>query len=202
MDPGVLDVLRDGIVYQLAVHSHCIHLNLLCVSNELGDHHRMLRTEACGFFDVLLKALLFICDVHCGSGKHVAWADKNREADGFSELHGRFQGRHLLPGGLVGSYLIEKLGKPQTIFAIVDRVGARSEDFGSRCTQRERKVVGHLSTNTDDDSGSGFVLINIQDSLKCKLFKIEAVTFVIVGRHRLGVVVYHDGFFPEGPQGS
>ena len=67
MNTGKLDMLGDGVLYDLSLVGHGVELDLLGVLHELGNDNGELLAHLCGHLEETLKFVEAIANVHSGS---------------------------------------------------------------------------------------------------------------------------------------
>lgn len=85
-----------------------------------------------------------------------------------------------------------------SVLCVINLLGIRSENIQPGLLEPQRNVLRQLTTDADDDTISGFKLVNVHDSFKAQLFKVESIGLVEIGRHSLRVVVDHNGLLALG----
>lgn len=58
------------------------------------------------------------------------------------------------------------------------------------------------TSDADDDTLCTLELVDVHDTLKSKLFEVQPVCLVEVGRHGFGIVIDHNRLFAHLPDGS
>jgi hypothetical protein len=76
----------------------------------------------------------------------------------------------------------------------IDVLGARAENLDALLMEAKREVVRNLAAHADDDAVGLLPVAEVHHRLERNLFEVELVADVVVGAHRLGVVVEHDRF--------
>ncbi len=88
----------------------------------------------------------------------------------------------------------------------VDRLRARADDRDAGVLEPpgepERGLPAELDDNADDLAGPLLGVHDLEDVLEGERLEVEPVARVVVGRHRLGVAVDHDGLEPCVAQGE
>ena len=71
MYSGILNVLRDGILYHFALVGNGIKLYLLCVLHKLRHHNREVLAHLGCHLEETLQFVKAVANVHGCSGEHV-----------------------------------------------------------------------------------------------------------------------------------
>ena len=193
MNPGKLDMLANGIHHDLAMIGHGIHLHLFRMLDELTYHHRMLLADVGGQFQETLQLLLIRADIHGGTTQHVTRANQHGEAYLRHEAIDILHGRKLFPAGLIHADTIQHGGELLTVLGIIDALGGCPQDIHMLLVQTHRQVIRDLAAGGDDHAVRVLQLEDIHHTLEGKLIEIKTIAHIIVGRHRLGIVVDHHG---------
>ena len=97
--------------------------------------------------------------------------------------------------------LLEHLAELAAVLGQVDGLGAGADDRHAGVLeplrQPERGLPAELHDHPDDTgtacAGGGFGVVDLEDVLEGQRLEVQPVGGVVVGRHRLGVAVDHDG---------
>mmetsp|Transcript_10766 Transcript_10766/g.23738 ORF Transcript_10766/g.23738 Transcript_10766/m.23738 type:complete len:307 (-) Transcript_10766:3156-4076(-) len=200
--PCVLDVLADGIVYHVTIAGHSIKLNLLCARHIFADNHWEILADDSGMQKEILHLLLASNHPHCSARKHVGRPHQHWEMNLAAEALRLLQRGELRPPRLIHSQGVTELAEPQAVLAGVDLVHGGTHDTAASSVQPHRQVVGHLSTDRDDDAIRILEVIDILDNLFGQLLKVQAVGLIVVSGHRLGIAVDDDSFATKVAHGS
>ena len=188
---GKLYVFGDGVGFDFAVLCHGVHLDFFSMLYKLGYDHRMLFRHVCRKFEESLEFVVVRAYVHSGAGEHVRRSDEHgiaHFADKFFDVGHRCQ---FAPARLVDAESVEHRREFVAIFGVVDAFRRCSEDVHSGCVEARCQVVGDLSAGGEYYAVGRFEVDDVHHALVGQLVEVETVAHVVVGRHGLGVVVYH-----------
>ena len=123
MDPGKLDMLRDGETEDLPSVGNSIELDLIASTHERTDDNRMLLRHLNRLRQKLTEIFMAVTDVHRSSGEDIGWTDQDREPDlgdkGVDGLHRR----QLFPFRLVDAEPVDDRREFIPVFRTVDIFG-------------------------------------------------------------------------------
>ena len=88
---------------------------------------------------------------------------------------------------------LSKSFKYVPIFRAVDIFRRCAEDGYACLIKRKSKIVGHLTAGRDDDAFRPLEVCDVENTLERKLFEVEPVRHVVIGRDGFGIVIHHDG---------
>eukprot|EP00754_Rhynchopus_humris_P032218 Rhum_TRINITY_DN15387_c0_g1::Rhum_TRINITY_DN15387_c0_g1_i5::g.154554::m.154554 len=199
---GVLDVLRHGVVDDAAVLGDGVHLHLLRVLDELRQHNGVLAVHVGGLTQVVHQVRLVVRDVHGGTRQHVRRTHKHRVLRTLRELLRLLDRASVDPLRLVDVQLVAERAELVAVLAHVDALRGRAEDGHTLLRQRQHEVVRDLSSDGNDDTTGALPEVDVQDGLQRQLLEVQPVRLVVVGRHRLRVVVDDDRAQTELVQGA
>ena len=201
VDARLLDVLHHAADVHLGAVAQCVDVDLDGVLEESVDEDRVLGREFGGTSDVAAQRLVVVDDLHATSAEHVRRPHQDRvpdvggDAAGLLEAGGHPESRR----GQAG--VLEHLAELAAILGQVDRLGAGADDRHTSVREPLRKTERRLTTELDDDADDtgtacargGFGVVDLEHVLEGQGFEVQPVGGVVVGRHRLGVAVDHDG---------
>ena len=107
MDTGILDVLGDGVLNDLALIGNGIELDLLRFGHELRNHYGELFRDLCGHIQETMQLFFVVADIHRSTREHIRRTYEDGIAHlGHECLHIVERGEGL-PCGLVDTQLVE-----------------------------------------------------------------------------------------------
>mmetsp|Transcript_7752 Transcript_7752/g.19782 ORF Transcript_7752/g.19782 Transcript_7752/m.19782 type:complete len:385 (-) Transcript_7752:47-1201(-) len=180
MHARVLHVLRNRVVDHLAVGGDRIHLDLLGVLDELGDHDRVLARDARRLREVAHELFGGVGDVHRRAREHVRRPDQARVLHLLAERLRHVHRDKLLPSRLVHIDRVEDLGELEAILGVVDVLSGRAQDLDVSRIERERKVVGDLPADGEDDARGRLELVDVEHALEAELLEVEPIALIVV----------------------
>jgi len=198
VDAGVLDVLAHGPEHHLAPVRDQVDLDLPGVLLELGDDDRVLGGNRLRLPQDAGEFVVFVGDGHCGAAQHVARAYQNGEAPQL--LHDALRvGRvgHVGPARLVHPDPVEEGAELVAVLGPVDVLGRGAEDRDPGVVEAHRQPVRDLAAHADHHPVGALLLHEVEDRFHADLVEDQLVADVVVGAHRLRVVVEHQGLEPE-----
>mmetsp|Transcript_42300 Transcript_42300/g.106728 ORF Transcript_42300/g.106728 Transcript_42300/m.106728 type:complete len:1156 (-) Transcript_42300:1205-4672(-) len=190
---SVLHVLADRVADELTLRGHRVHVDLLGVLDELADHHHVVRRDRGGAVQELLQLLVRVHHVHAGAAQHKAGPHQARVAHLVAEAQRLLEVHAVAPARLVHAQQVEQTREVEAVLGVLDhgRQSAQHGDLVAR--QAHHQVVGDLSAHRDDHAAAALLVEDVRHTLHAQLLKVEAIALVVVGAHRLRVVVDHDG---------
>ncbi len=201
VDTGKLDVLRDGILHNLALLRHCVELHFVCLCHELAHDDGVFLAHLLCHPEEALQLLVGVADVHGGSREDVRGTHQDGIAHLVDELLHVLHARQGTPAGLVDAELVEHGGELAAVLGTVDADGRRAEDRHALPVELHGEVVRYLSARGDNDAAGRLKVDDVEHPLKRQLVEVEAVAHVVVRRDGLRVVVYHDALVAELARG-
>ena len=147
--------------------------------------------------EVFAERRLVVNDRHAASAQHEGGANENRVADLLG--HGdNLLGR--VRSVVRGSRALRRLKNLTELLSVLGQVdgaraGAQDRHPGALevgC-KRQRSLAAELDDHALDRAGGALGAVDLQDVLEREGLEVEAVGDVVVGRHRFGVAVDHDG---------
>ena len=82
------------------------------------------------------------------------------------------------------------------ILGSIDVLRRRTEDRNAIARERECQIIRNLSAGRDNDALRFFEIRNIQNAFERKLFEIQAIGHIVVGRNCLRIGIDHDRVKP------
>jgi hypothetical protein len=200
VDSGVLQVLSNRIVENVAFVCNSIELDLFCVDNELGHNNWFV---CCNFGSKVQKVseLTFVRrNTHRCTREDETWSDKHGVANIFGKGNCIVLGSQQGPRRLLDSQGVQHARELTPILSTFDITSIRAQNIHARLGEVASKVVRNLSANRNDKTGRCLAFVNVQNAFETQLFKIQLVTLVIVRTHSFWVVVDNDALEPVPPE--
>ena len=192
VNTGILDMLTDGILHDIALVGHSVELYLFRVLHELRHHNRIFLAHLRGHAQETLQLLVAVAHVHRGTRQHIRGTDQHGIAYLAHKLLDVVERGQGTPRGLVDAQLVEHGGELVAVLGTVDVDGRGAQHGHTLAVQLHGQVVGYLAAHTHDGAARLLKVYHVEHTLQRQLVEVEAVAHVVVGRHRLGVVVDHD----------
>ena len=198
VDAGVLDVFADRPEHHLAPVRDQVDLDLPGVLLELGDDHRVLGGDRLRLPQDAGEFVVFVGDGHGGAAQHVARAHKHREAAQFLHDPLRVGGvGHVGPARLVHADPVQQGTELVAVLGAVDVLGGGAQNRNPGVMEAHRQPVRDLAAHAHHHPVRTLLLDEVQDRFHAHLVEDQLVADVVVGAHRLRVVVEHQGLEPE-----
>ena len=194
VNAGFLNMLEHAAhVYLLAVAQR-IHIAFDGSFEETVQIHRMIRrdTRCLGHEGAQVRRV--VGDFHAAAAKHVARANKQREANAVGDAFGFLEARGHAGSGVRNVELVEHGAEAFAIFGQVNRLGARAHNGHARFLQRMRELQRRLAAERHHDAVGLLDIDDVHNVFVGERLEIQAVARVVVGGHGFGVAVHHDGF--------
>ena len=209
--PGFLDVLHhaadDDVAGRVAQR---VDVDLDGVFEEPVDEHRPLGREPAFTSERpfgghrrhrVVEAVDVEHDLHGAPAEHVRRPDQHGEAEALGHLARGLGRARDAAGRLRDPEVFAQALEALAVFGEVDRVGAGAEDGNARRFERARQLQRRLPTEGDDHARQPAVLgrallqaaAHREDVFGRERLEEEAIAGVVVGGHRLGIAVEHDG---------
>ena len=197
MHAGIFDVLRDGVLHNLAVLGHSVELNFVGFRHKLADDDGVLLAHLAGHLQEALQLFVGVADVHGSTREDIRRAHQDGIAHFVDELLHVIHACQGTPAGLVDAELIKHGRELATVLGTVDADGRRAEDGHALAVELHGEVVRYLSARGDYHASGRLEVDDVEHSFKRQLVEVEAVAHVVVRRDGLRVVVYHDALVAE-----
>jgi hypothetical protein len=183
VNTSVFNVLADSVDKKLSLRGDGIDVNLEGTLDELGNNNWVIRRDTGGSEKLVLELRLGPDDSHGSTGKDVRRADKDGVFDRVGEFLCVLVRSKLLPGRLVNTNGVEDGGELVSILSLVDVERVGTKDLGlASLLKLKSDVLGQLAADRNNDTGGVLKLVDIHDTLVAKLFKVEAVGEIVIGR--------------------
>mmetsp|Transcript_27324 Transcript_27324/g.38458 ORF Transcript_27324/g.38458 Transcript_27324/m.38458 type:complete len:362 (-) Transcript_27324:1035-2120(-) len=180
VDTSILNVLVDSSGNNFTILAYTIHLNLNSSLDEVGNHNRVLLGDLSSFKQKCLELFIGPGDVHGGTTENVGRTDKDGVTNIGSKLKGTFSAGKLTPTRLLDTNIINHVGEFHTVLGIINHIGGSSHNIYTSLVERKGKAVGDLTSNTNNNTLSAILLVNIKDTLSAQFFEVEAVAFIVI----------------------
>ena len=205
MHARLLDVLHDGPDEHLAGRiSNRIDINLGGVFKETIDQYRPFgrqtaffaeRSEARQLLHCSAQTVIVVDDLHCAPTKHVRRTYERRVANATDDVERPVDVGCGTTGRLRDTDAFAQFVPMLTVLGEVDRLRRRTRnELG---WQVVRQLERCLTPERDNDAHWFFGFDDVVHILERQRFEVEPVARVVVGGHRLGVAVDHDGLEPS-----
>ena len=99
--------------------------------------------------------------------------------------------RQFPPARLVYAEAVHECREFVAVLGVVNPLGLRAEHRHVLLVEARGEVLWYLPARREDHAVGCLQLDDVHDALECEFVEVEAVTHIVVGRDRLGVVVDH-----------
>ena len=115
----------------------------------------------------------------------------------------RFRRRERRAIGRLGQTEVgNQLLKAFAVLSPINAVRGGAENRYASAGQWQRQVEGGLATELDDDPIGLFNFDDVHDVFKGQRLEVETIGGIVIGTHRLGITVHHDGLVAVFFQGK
>ena len=191
VDARKLNVLRDGVLVNLAVLGHGVELYLLGILHKLRNHNRILLRHFGGGVQEGAHLVLVVADVHCRAREHVRRTNQHGEAHLVNKLVNLLETCQSLPARLVDAQLVEHCRELVAVFGAVNRHRRCAQNRHVLTVEVHCQVVRNLSAHRHNHALRNLKVDDVEHALKRQLVEVQAVAHIVVGADRFGVVVNH-----------
>src|SRR5262249_56974966 len=87
--------------------------------------------------------------------------------------------------------------EPVAVLGCIDAFGTGAEDIYAGRGQAHGEIVWYLTTHADHNPVGPLVLTQVQHRLQTELIEVQSITDIVVGTHRLRIVVQHYRLVPD-----
>mmetsp|Transcript_57622 Transcript_57622/g.137254 ORF Transcript_57622/g.137254 Transcript_57622/m.137254 type:complete len:263 (+) Transcript_57622:876-1664(+) len=175
VDPGVLNMLCNGIVHKVSGLANPIHLDLLRPSDVLRDHNRVVSAYHGSCLQEQVQVSVVGDHTHSSTGEDIRRAHQNRVACRLAELTGFLQCCKLGPLWLINAQGVAKLAELVAILASIDGLNRCAKNADSTFVQSQSQVVRGLTTDRNHHASGVFQLSDVHNTLVTKLFEVESI---------------------------
>ena len=206
VDTGLLDVFHDPAQEQVGPVVQGVDVDLDGVVQEAVDEDGVFRVDLGGPVQEPGEHLVVIHDLHPTATQHVTGSHEHRVSDLVGDRAGLVERerRAVFGGGQTG--LAQHPAERAPVLGQVDALRRCADDRKTQVLeglrQSQRGLAPQLHDDSDDLAGGGLGLVDLEDVLEGERLEVQPVGGVVVGGHRLGVAVDHDGLVPLVAQGQ
>ena len=193
MDARLLDVLEDTADVDALAVAQRVEIDLDGPLEEAVEVDGVVGRDLGRLAHVLLELGAVVDDRHATTAEHVARTHEQREADAVGNPARLLERGGLARGGIGDRELVEDGGEALAVLGEVDGLGLRAHDRHTRLEQRLGELERGLAAQRHDDAVGTLGIDDVHDVLVGERLEVQLVGGVVVGRHRLGVAVDHDG---------